>query len=74
MPENLQPIMLWGVQRNNWDKIFPDTMMTVAAIDRLVHHGVIIEIQADSFRRKQAMERNPPVKAPNDQSTKEDCR
>ena len=59
---------------SDWDKIFPDTMMTVAAIDRLVHHGVIIEIQADSFRRKQAMERNPPVKAPNDQSTKEDCR
>jgi len=40
---------------SEWDKIFTDTMMTVAAIDRLVHHASIIEIQAESFRKKQAM-------------------
>ncbi len=40
---------------SEWDKIFADTMMTVAAIDRLVHHAHIIEIQAESFRRKQAL-------------------
>lgn len=40
---------------SEWDKIFTDTMMTVAAIDRLVHHASIIEIQAESFRRKEAM-------------------
>ena len=43
---------------SEWDKIFSDTMMTVAAIDRLVHHGVIMEIQAESFRKKQAMGRD----------------
>ena len=40
---------------SEWDKIFSDTMMTVAAIDRLVHHASIIELQAKSYRRKQAM-------------------
>jgi DNA replication protein DnaC len=39
----------------DWDTIFPDEMMTVAAIDRLVHHAEIIEIQSDSYRRKAAL-------------------
>ncbi|MBK5970321.1 ATP-binding protein [Thiorhodovibrio litoralis] len=39
----------------DWDQIFPDAMMTVAAVDRLVHHATIIEIGADSYRRKQAL-------------------
>jgi len=43
---------------SDWDQIFSDTIMTVAAIDRLVHHANIIEIQAESFRKKQAMDRN----------------
>jgi DNA replication protein DnaC len=43
---------------SDWDQIFTDTMMTVAAIDRLVHHSIIIEIKAESFRKKQAMGRN----------------
>jgi DNA replication protein DnaC len=35
-----------------WDQIFPDAMMTVAAIDRVIHHASIIEIDAESYRRK----------------------
>ncbi|MCB2184764.1 MAG: IS21-like element helper ATPase IstB [Desulfobulbaceae bacterium] len=42
----------------DWDQIFADTIMTVAAIDRLVHHAMIVEIDADSFRKKEAMNRN----------------
>ncbi|NJN38298.1 MAG: ATP-binding protein [Acaryochloridaceae cyanobacterium CSU_3_4] len=42
---------------SQWDAIFTDSMMAVAAIDRLVHHGLIIEIQADSYRRKSATQR-----------------
>jgi DNA replication protein DnaC len=38
-----------------WDRIFPDQMMTVAAIDRLIHHASIIEISSDSYRRKEAL-------------------
>ena len=38
-----------------WDSIFPDEMMTVAAIDRLVHHADLIEVRSESYRRKEAM-------------------
>jgi len=34
------------------DHIFPDTMMTVAAIDRIIHHATIIEIEGESYRKK----------------------
>jgi len=40
-----------------WDKIFPDPAMTVAAIDRLVHHATILEFDAESYRRKTAQAR-----------------
>jgi len=45
---------------SDWDQIFTDSIMTVAAIDRLVHHAIIIEIEpeAESFRKKQAKNRN----------------
>jgi DNA replication protein DnaC len=34
-----------------WDTIFPDNIMAVAAIDRLVHHVIIINIEGQSFRK-----------------------
>ncbi|MEI8295943.1 MAG: IS21-like element helper ATPase IstB [Alphaproteobacteria bacterium] len=37
-----------------WDQIFPDNIMAVAAIDRLVHHSTIINITDVSYRRKQS--------------------
>ena len=37
---------------SHWDQIFPDTLMTVAAIDRIIHHATIIEIDGESYRRK----------------------
>lgn len=40
-----------------WDSIFPDKAMTVAAIDRLVHHAVIFEMNVESYRRKAAVNR-----------------
>ena len=40
-----------------WDSIFPDKAMTVAAIDRLVHHAVIFEMNVESYRRRVALER-----------------
>jgi DNA replication protein DnaC len=39
-----------------WDRIFPDRMMTVAAVDRLIHHATLIEVSSDSYRRKQALQ------------------
>lgn len=38
---------------SQWDQIFPDTLMTVAAIDRIIHHATIIEIDAKSYRMRQ---------------------
>ena len=40
-----------------WDQIFPDPAMTVAAIDRLVHHAIILEMNTDSYRRRTAQAR-----------------
>ena len=37
--------------------------MTVAAIDRLVHHAVILEMNADSYRRREALERKRGLEA-----------
>jgi DNA replication protein DnaC len=43
---------------SEWDSIFGDNMMTVAAIDRLVHHSDIYQIKGESYRKKQAMKLN----------------
>jgi len=40
-----------------WGRIFPDPAMTLAAVDRLVHHATIFEINVDSYRRRAALER-----------------
>ena len=39
----------------DWDRIFLDKQMAIAAVDRLVHHATIFEIEAESYRKKQAM-------------------
>ncbi len=39
----------------DWDVLVTDTTMTVAAIDRLVHHSHIIQLQGESYRRKAAI-------------------
>ena len=51
-----------------WGKVFPDPAMTLAAIDRLVHHATIFEMNVESYRRRAALERKrgpgrPPVSA-----------
>lgn len=37
-----------------WDEVFPDKAMTLAAVDRLVHHATILEMNVDSYRRRAA--------------------
>jgi DNA replication protein DnaC len=51
-----------------WGKIFPDQAMTLAVVDRLVHHATIFEMNVESYRRRAALERKrgpgrPPVHA-----------
>ena len=38
-------------------KVFPDPAMTLAAVDRLVHHASIFEMNVESYRRREAIER-----------------
>lgn len=51
-----------------WGRIFPDQAMTLAAVDRLVHHATILEMNVESYRRRVALDRRrgpgrPPVHA-----------
>lgn len=39
---------------SGWEAIFKDAMTTAAAIDRLVHHCVIVELNIPSYRAEQA--------------------
>ena len=47
-----------------WGKIFPDPAMTLAAIDRLVHHSTILEMNVESYRRKHAIDKARGVSRP----------
>src|ERR1700693_5551666 len=39
---------------SQWEQIFKDPMTTAAAIDRLVHHAVIVELNVPSYRAEAA--------------------
>jgi DNA replication protein DnaC len=39
---------------SKWEGIFKDPMTTAAAIDRLVHHSIIVELNIPSYRLEQA--------------------
>lgn len=39
---------------SGWEAVFKDPMTTAAAIDRLVHHSVILELNLPSYRMEQA--------------------
>jgi len=41
----------------DWNKVFPDKAVMLAVIDRLVHHGIIFEMNVESRRWEVALER-----------------
>jgi len=43
---------------SQWEKSFKDTMLTKAAIDRLVHHSLVLELNLPSFRLEHAKKAN----------------
>lgn len=48
-----------------WNQIFPDQAMTLAAVDRLVHHATIFEMNVESYRRRAALQKaNGPGRPP----------
>lgn len=48
---------------SQWDRIFRDQMATAAAIDRLVHHAVILEFDVPSYRTDRSRP-TPPAPVP----------
>jgi len=40
-----------------WTSVFTDAAMTLAAVDRLVHHAVILEMNVESYRQRSAVTR-----------------
>ncbi len=51
----------------DWNKVFPDHAMMIAAIDRLVHHSIIFEMTVESYRRRGALDRKDRPAAVNRQ-------
>lgn len=53
---------------SKWERIFKDPMTTAAAIDRLVHHSVILELNLPSYRLEQSKKRkaNPGQRSKRD--------
>lgn len=54
---------------SQWEKIFKDPMMTAAAVDRIVHHSVILELNIESYRIKSAKKRKGGRRAEKPQSS-----
>ena len=52
-----------------WYHIFPDQAMTLAAVDRLVHHSTILEMNVESYRRRAALDRKQTVGRPASRQT-----
>lgn len=46
---------------SQWDRIFKDPMTTACAIDRVVHHSIILELTGPSVRTEEAKRRNGDV-------------
>jgi DNA replication protein DnaC len=57
---------------SQWDKIFKDPMTTAAAIDRLVHHCVILELTGPSYRTEKALNKKQVWEITNDGSNAPD--
>jgi len=56
------PLVTSNQPFRDWDDIFPSCSMTVAAVDRLVHHCHFFGIKGESYRQKAAaarVSRNP---------------
>lgn len=47
---------------SQWGEVFVDPAMTLAAVDRLVHHSTILEMNVESYRRRAAQAMATPVR------------
>ena len=47
---------------SQWGEVFVDPAMTLAAVDRLVHHSTILEMNVESYRRRAAQAITTPAR------------
>ncbi len=47
---------------SQWGEVFVDAAMTLAAVDRLVHHSTILEMNVQSYRRRAAQAAQPSAR------------
>jgi DNA replication protein DnaC len=47
---------------SQWGEVFVDAAMTVATVDRLVHHSTILEMNVESYRRRTAQAAQPSAR------------
>ena len=59
---------------SKWEQIFKDPMTTVAAIDRLVHHSVVLELNIPSYRLEASKKRRHAICIRNCQFPEGACR
>ncbi len=57
-----------------WDRVFPDPAMTLAAVDRLIHHAAIFEMNVESYRRREANQKQKGAGRPASQATARNTR
>ena len=50
--ESASMIITSNLAFSDWSQIFPDNMMAVAAVDRIVHHSTIVKVSGESYRKK----------------------
>ena len=47
---------------SQWGEVFVEPAMTLAAVDRLVHHSTIVEMNVESYRRRAAQAGHAPLR------------
>jgi DNA replication protein DnaC len=55
----------------HWDHVFAEKSMTIAAVDRLLHHSNVFEMNVESFRRRFAQQELAPAEQKPQQKEKE---
>lgn len=53
-PDRITMLAALDLVFSKWDQIFKDPMTTAAAIDRVVHHAVVLEFTGPSVRAEEA--------------------
>jgi DNA replication protein DnaC len=59
---------------SKWETIFKDPVVTAAAIDRLIHHCVILELNVESYRMEEALKGTLPRRLAGKSNRKKDAK